>query len=241
MIEVSVVIPMHNEGQLGREFALNVFAHFRDAHSGSFEVIIIDDGSTPPVQIPSFHGLHLIRLSTRHGSGYARRIGTSRAQGEWVLWVDADSTYPIQEIWKIYSLREGAEQSVGARSTDFGPYRGLRLLVKRAASGLAAWLFQHPIPDLNSGLRIFSRASATWLHFLPQGFSCTTTATLGAIIAKQRIRFIPISYAPRSSARSKFRPIRDGLLLFFKIFQMRVYSLTNVRRVKTGFNRKKTD
>jgi hypothetical protein len=75
----------------------------------------------------------------------------------------------------------------------------------------AGSLVAHPIPDLNSGLRVLRReALEPLLPILPDGFSFTTTCTLAMILRRQRVGYLPITYAPRRG-RSKLHPVWDTL------------------------------
>ena len=68
-----------------------------------------------------------------------------------------------------------------------------------------------PIPDLNSGLRVFKRSLAEkYLRIFPDGFSFTTTITLALLTNNYRVVFEPIDYFERVGT-SKIRPIRDTL------------------------------
>jgi hypothetical protein len=75
----------------------------------------------------------------------------------------------------------------------------------------ASWLARRPIPDMNSGLRLFRRDLAErYEHLLPDGFSFTTTITLALMCTGRRVVFVPIALAERVGS-SKIRPVRDTL------------------------------
>ena len=94
------------------------------------------------------------------GSGTARRIGT--AAGPWpiVVWTDADMTYPNERIPEFVQYlvdRPHVDQVVGARTSEQGTYKLLRVPAKWTIRKLAESLAGTKIPDLNSGLRAFRR------------------------------------------------------------------------------------
>ena len=96
---------------------------------------------------------------------------------------------------KLVAALEGYDQVVGARTTEEGTMKGLRVPAKWLIRKLAEFLSKTEIPDLNSGFRAFRREVALqYLHLLPAGFSCVTTITM----AFHRIRLL----IRRSSARS---------------------------------------
>lgn len=54
------------------------------------EVIVVDDASAAPVQLPPHPRLRLIRLSNSHGGAGSRNIGTEAARGRWITYLDDD-------------------------------------------------------------------------------------------------------------------------------------------------------
>jgi glycosyltransferase involved in cell wall biosynthesis len=54
------------------------------------EVIVVDDASTQPVDLPSHPRLRTIRLSSSRGGAGARNAGTEAARGRWIAYLDDD-------------------------------------------------------------------------------------------------------------------------------------------------------
>lgn len=216
--DLSVVIPVHNEESTFSPLFREIRIAFGKIHC---EYIVIDDGSFPPLNINDLNSellqdrIHFHRWDVRHGSGYCRRFGSKLAKGKWVLWTDSDFTYLPEDMIKLWECKDGLDQVVGWRMSEEGSMRWLRYPVKRCIFLLVSILWNTSIPDLNSGMRIFSRDSLMkWVNHIPDGFSCTSTATLAALNHKQMINFIPIHYKRRHVASSsKFLPFRDTLQL----------------------------
>ncbi len=55
-----------------------------------FEVIVVDDASTQPIELPTAPQLRIIRLSESRGGAGARNVGTEAARGRWVTYLDDD-------------------------------------------------------------------------------------------------------------------------------------------------------
>jgi polyisoprenyl-phosphate glycosyltransferase len=224
-IEVSVVLPCFNE----RDHVELEVKRIRAALAGagrSYEVICVDDGSTDGTRevLQELPGIRVILLPRNQGSGTARRIGTQQARGRVVVWTDADMTYPNERIPELVGLLDdGYDQVVGARRSESGTYRLLRVPAKWAIRKLAAYLTATDIPDLNSGLRVFKRSvAAPYLRLLPAGFSCVTTITLAFLSNGHPIRYVPIDYFKRAG-RSKFHPLRDAYNYLLQILRMVMY------------------
>jgi polyisoprenyl-phosphate glycosyltransferase len=204
-IDVSVVLAVYNEaGHVTKE--IRRIRDALDASPYSYEIIVVDDASTDESgdELRQVGGIQLIQLLKNRGSGGARKAGTRAARGRVVVWTDADMTYPNDEIPRLVKELDGWDQVVGARRTEAGTLKALRVPAKWFIRKLASYLIQQRIPDLNSGLRAFRRVVALqFLHLLPSGFSCVSTLTLAFLANGYSIKYIPIDYHPRAG-RSKF-------------------------------------
>ena len=209
-LDVSVVLPVFNEqGHATTEIARIRKALEQSAYS--FEIIVVDDGSTDNSleEIKRIQGIRVIRLGSNCGTGVARRIGTRAARGSTVVWTDVDMTYPNDRIPDLVANLEGYDQVVGARESEAGTKKLLRVPAKWAIRRLASYLLKTPIPDLNSGFRAFRRdVGQQFIHQLPSGFSCVTTLSMSFLANGYSINYMPIQYKQRSGS-SKFHAWTD--------------------------------
>jgi glycosyltransferase involved in cell wall biosynthesis len=225
-LDVTVVLPAYNEaGHVVKEVE-RISAALK-ATDYSFEILVIDDGSTDGTgqRVEGLPFVRLLRFPTNRGSGTARRIGTMEAYGRFVVWTDADMTYPNERIPEfIDRLADGhVHQVVGARTTEEGTLKVLRVPTKWLIRRLAEYLSSTRIPDLNSGLRAFSKEHAQpYLGLLPAGFSCVTTITLAFLANGLLVEYVPIAYAPRAG-RSHFHPIKDAYRYILQVVRMVTY------------------
>jgi glycosyltransferase involved in cell wall biosynthesis len=204
-LEVSVVLPVFNEsGHLSEE--IDRIRSALEADGLTYELIVVDDGSTDGSGelLAGIDGIRLIRFAQNRGSGSARKVGTRAAKGRIVVWTDVDMSYPNHEIPRLVKELEGYDQVVGARTSEQGTAKALRVPAKWLIARLASYLTETRIPDLNSGLRAFRREVALqYLHLLPTGFSCVTTMTMAFLANGYSVRYVPIEYSPRAGD-SKF-------------------------------------
>jgi hypothetical protein len=113
-------------------------------------------------------------------------------------------TYPNDSIPQLVKELEGYDQVVGARTSEQGTAKALRVPAKWLIRRLASFLTRTEIPDLNSGYRAFRTSVARqYLNQLPTGFSCVTTITMTFLANGYSVRYIPIEYA-RRAGKSKF-------------------------------------
>ncbi len=222
---LSVIVPVLNESVALGALLSELKSVLEHVAPGAHEVIVVDDASTDrTLAVCAEHSwIQVVRHPAQRGSGATRKTGIAAAHGDWVAWIDGDGTYDPKSLPALLDRLRSSDQVVGARSTDHGRLKWLRLVVKHASFLLASALWGRWIPDLNSGLRVFRRESLlAWAHDLPDGFSCTSTATLAALNHRQRVAFVSIPYRARSAvAPSKFHPIIDTFRLWRVIFRQR--------------------
>jgi glycosyltransferase involved in cell wall biosynthesis len=218
---VSVVLPVYNEvGHLEAEVE-RVKAGL-DASEFSYEIIVVDDGSTDGSAelARSLDGVRIAQFAENRGSGAVRRVGTQLARGEVVVWTDVDMTYPNDRIPELVRALGPHDQVVGARTSEQGTHKLLRTPAKWAIRQLAIRLAQRDIPDLNSGFRAMRRDVAQqFLHLLPDGFSCVTTITLSFVTHGYSVAYTPIDYAPRAG-ESKFHWRTDTRKYLLQVVRM---------------------
>ncbi|MBA3983947.1 MAG: glycosyltransferase family 2 protein [Acidimicrobiia bacterium] len=219
--DVSVVLPIYNEkGHLRAE--IDRIRAALEQSPYTFELIVVDDGSDDGSdhELGLLEDIRLIRHSTNKGSGAARRTGTTAACGRIVVWTDVDMTYPNDEIPALVKELDGYDHVVGARRTEEGTLRLLRVPAKWFIRKFASYLTDTDIKDLNSGLRAFRRDVAMqYVHHLPHGFSCVTTLTMSFLSNGYSVRYVPIDYFPRAG-RSKFHWWRDTKRYLLQVVRM---------------------
>lgn len=222
-LDVTVVLPAYNEVGHVRQEVDRITAALKESRY-SFEILVVDDGSSDGTAeaVEALPFVRVLRFPVNRGSGTARRIGTMEARGRWVAWTDADMTYPNERIPELVDIvaSGSAHQVVGARGSEEGSMKALRVPAKWAIRRLAEFLSQSRIPDLNSGLRVFSRDHARpYLGLLPPGFSCVTTITLAFLANGLVVEYVPIDYRQRAG-RSHFHPVKDAYRYILQVVRM---------------------
>ncbi len=223
---ISVVLPVYNEeGTLVPE--IESVRKALDTTGETYEIIVVDDASTDRTyelarDIP---GITLMRHAVNRGAGAARKTGTLAAGGEIVVWTDVDMSYPnhlIPELLKEMNRRQ-LDQVVGARDSEKGTCKFLRVPAKFLIRKLAAFLTRAKIPDLNSGMRAFRQdLFLRYIHLVPDGFSCTSTMTMAFLSNGHSVGYLPIPYRKRVGA-SKFHFVRDTYQYLLQVIRIIMY------------------
>jgi glycosyltransferase involved in cell wall biosynthesis len=232
-VDVTVVLPCYNE--VGHVLAeIERISAALDASDYTYDLDVYDDCSSDGTrellaQIADSGRFPRLRYFPRHrngGSGTIRRIGSRDARGTYVAWTDADMTYPnerIPELVDLLATDDAYDQVVGARRTEEGTYKFLRVPAKWAIRKIAERLTGTKIPDLNSGLRAFRReVSLPYLSLLPPGFSCVTTLTVSFLANQHEVKYVPIDYAKRAGT-SKFHFTKDAYRYILQVLRMVMY------------------
>ncbi|MFG1618936.1 glycosyltransferase family 2 protein [Nonomuraea wenchangensis] len=228
---VTIVLPCYNEQDHVIDEVERI-TRAMDSSGYTYELVAIDDCSTDATlarlheAAPSYPHLRVRAFHRNGGSGTVRRIGSQEARGEIVVWTDADMTYPndrIPELVQILDKDPTIDQVVGARTSEEGSHKLLRVPAKFVIRKVAEMLAGQKIPDLNSGLRAFRKSVARpYLRLLPPGFSCVTTITLSFLSNQHDIHYLPIEYAKRAG-KSKFSFVSDAYRYILQVLRMIMY------------------
>lgn len=208
-MQLSVVIPAYNEARRIGLSLQRVWEHL-EARCGAvdFEIIVVDDGSNDSTcaVVEEFAArapeVKLIRLPHNRGKGAAVRTGMMAANGEAVLFSDADLSTPIEEAEKALKLLvEGNDVVIGSRALA-----GSRILVRqprlreslgRLFNLLLRVLLRIPFRDTQCGFKLFRReaAHAIFQRARIDGFAFDVEAILiaqqlGYVITEMPVRWL---------------------------------------------------
>lgn len=218
---LSIVIPVYNEEGAVAE-TLRQLRETLAAQPIEYELICVNDCSSDGSGeiLRRTPGLVLVEHARNRGYGASLKDGIRVAKGEYVLILDADGTYPIDEVPKLLAEYRAYDMVVGHRQSVVDP--PLRYLAKRVLFLIASILVNARIPDLNSGMRIFRRDLAlAYFFLLPSGFSFTSTITVAALANDYAVKYVPISYHKRVG-KSSIQPI-DFLNFVSLVFRLMLY------------------
>ncbi len=230
---LSVIIPAYNEEARLTATLLAVVEYFDKLYPSSYEVIVVDDGSTDSTsQLASqFSESHpqvsVLEYGANRGKGYAVRRGMLKGSGECRLFCDADLATPMEEFEVVLARMQSEGSAIGIGSR---PLRESHLLVHqpwyreflgRSFNKVVQMLAAPGIQDTQCGFKIFSAqaADAVFSRCLLDGFAFDAEALFLAKRFGYRVSEVPIRWSHKSG--SKVNMARDGLRMVRDVVRLR--------------------
>jgi dolichyl-phosphate beta-glucosyltransferase len=225
-ISLSVVIPAYNE-ERRLPGTLATILPFLRARGESFEVLVVDDGSTDrTAEVARQAGpeVSVLQNPGNRGKGYSVRNGMLAAKGEWRLMSDADLSTPIEELDSLKAaLKGGGEIAIASRAV-LGANLQKRQSIMRESSGrffnlLVRLLHLPGINDTQCGFKLFSAAAAVaaFSNSRLDGFAFDVEALVLARRAGFGIREVAVTW--RNDEQSRVSFLR-GLAAFVDLFRL---------------------
>nr|MDO8086958.1 glycosyltransferase [Candidatus Sigynarchaeum springense] len=171
-MRVSVIVPAYNEP----DYLDLCLAAISQSSYADYEVIVVDDGSTIPLQeVVDKHGFKYIRIKANHGPATARNVGAGRARGDILLFIDSDVRVRPDTIEKVAFAyndpRINAYQGLASKSplnNGFGPQlMALRWYFMLKDIRVASFVYSHVFSIRR---KIFEEIGGFDESFRPPGF-----------------------------------------------------------------------
>jgi dolichyl-phosphate beta-glucosyltransferase len=226
--ELSVVIPAYNEdANIGP--TLKKVIYFLNNEGFDSEVIVVNDGSIDRTReiILGFPEVKIIENKTNLGKGYSVKKGILSASKENILFLDADSATPIEEVLKALSFIDSFPLVIGSRNlmgsqiiTDQPLYRRF---MGKTFSYLVRVFSDLDVKDSQCGFKLFKRKEANhiFLKTTVHGW-CFDVEVL--FIARKKgfaVKEIPIVWFDHTST-SKIKPLKSSLEMLRDLLRIRV-------------------
>ena len=226
-----MVVPAYNEEQRLLP-TLQRLHEYYSAQEYPFDVHVISDGSKDGTRqlVDSFAQDHpAFRVTEYHpnrGKGYAVRFGVLAAEGDIVLFCDADLATPQEETAKLLArIQAGATVAIGSR-----PLRESKLEVRQPlyrellgrAFNTAVQLFGvRGIDDTQCGFKMFTREAGRdiFARCKVDGYGFDFESLMIARDLGYRIDEVPIRWSHQEG--SKVSLLRDGSRMLIELVRLR--------------------
>ncbi|MDP2587421.1 MAG: glycosyltransferase family 2 protein [bacterium] len=168
---LSIIIPAYNEARRLPQTLRDVVTYLAE-HAASFEVLVVDDGSTDGtvklVQEASkrWPQIRLIQNDGNQGKGASVQHGMRLARGDFIVYMDADHSTNINELYKLPALlKHGGDVFVSSRyvyGSDIQQHQPWQRVVISRVSNMVIRVFAVPgIRDTQNGFKIVRGTAAS--------------------------------------------------------------------------------
>ena len=238
--KVSVVIPGFNESQTIADPIQTIQRRYPD-----FEIVVIDDGSDDnTATVAADAGERVFSHPYNIGNGAAIKTGIRAANGDILVFTDADGQHDPKDIQKLLDHFPEDDMVVGARSSKSQASFGRRI-ANMLYNFLGSYVTNFPIKDLTSGFRaVKANVAHSFINLLPNTYSYPKTITLGVLRSGISIRYVPIQANMRKGGSSKIKLFQNGTRFFLLIIRnctlyspMRVFLPVSILMFALGFIR----
>ena len=215
-ILVSVIMPAYNE-----ELALpNVLDDLQKVVDHRYEVIVVDDGSNDgTANIAAQYPCKLIQHSKNSGKGAAMKTGARHARGQYVVFMDADGTYPASAIPRMVELLETHDLVRCERRNGNDSMPRINQLGNRLFDLFLSDLLGLKGSDQLSGLYGLRRSELLSMNLDSDGFDIESEINFKAQARGFNVATFPIHYHSRMGVK-KLKPFRDGWIILSRILGM---------------------
>ena len=229
-IKLSVIVPAYNEEKRISETLKSIDSYLEKQDYG-YEIIVIDNGSNDAT-LEVVNNLAASRVENARavsarepGKGGAVAFGvTTQANGEYIMFMDADNATPISEIEKFWpAFKEGFNVAIGSRYLEKSevtrkqPF--YRIALSRMSNILIQLLAVPGIHDTQLGFKVFSRAAAkdifSRITIFGWGFDMEVLTI--ARIKGYKIKEIPVLWREQGGSHVPLTAYVRSLFDLFKI------------------------
>jgi dolichol-phosphate mannosyltransferase len=231
--EISVVVPLHDEGPNVGPLARQIFEALRQEPRG-FELILVDDASADDtwdrmLEVSRTEGrVRTLRHTRRAGQSAALWTGFKACRGDVILTLDGDLQNDPADLPRLLAELAGCDLVCGVRLKRMDS--GLRRISSRVARLARKLVLRADFRDTGCNLRAFKRSA---LDAVPafNGFHRFMPVLVqgGGMVVKE----IPVGHRARTAGKTKYglwNRLGRGI---YDLIMVRWYLKRQIKRVPT--------
>lgn len=223
--ELSIVMPAYNE-EKNIESSVKECMVFLERGQIAGEVIVVNDGSQDGTaeilhrlgrQYPQLRYIHLKENS---GYGTAIKKAIDMSQGTYVVSIDSDGQFDIQDTdLLIEKIKEGFDCVTGYRKQKKDTY--LRVIANWAYNLLVRLLCGVTFKDAQCALKIYQGDLVRSLVLEARGFTFPTEVLIRLTHMGKKIAEVPVNHRYRTGGESTIRLFRTTRIMFLFLIYIR--------------------
>ena len=228
--KISLCIPMYNENSIIADTALTLH-EYMSRNFDDYEIIFSNDGSKDgcdkTVEALNLPNVRVVGYPDNKGKGCAVRTALLAAEGDIVMFTDADLAYGtdvIRQVYDTFANNPTADMVIGSRNLHKDGYEGytfIRKLASKIYIKVLCFLGGFKLTDSQCGCKAFTRETV-WEIF-PRcevnGFAFDFEAILWATRLGKTIVETPVKII--NHRESKVRVLKDTFKMLGDLTKMK--------------------
>jgi dolichol-phosphate mannosyltransferase len=214
----SVVIPVKDEEENLKELFFQLHSVMQKENA-PWEAIFVDDGSTDQSlailkEIAKQHSsIKIFSFDKNYGQSSAFMAGFAKAQGEFVITLDADLQNDPQDIPRLIAAISDCDLVVGWRFERKDPLQ--KKIISKISNKVRAHFLKDAMHDTGCSLKIFRKAALDKIKIY-EGMHRFFPALF--LIEGFRVKEIKVVHRPRLKGKTKYHFFNRSIRPFLDLF-----------------------
>ena len=229
-MKMSLCIPMYNENSIIADTARTLSAYMEKTFD-DYEIIFSNDGSTDgcdkTVEVLNLPHVRVVGYPVNQGKGCAVRTAMLAAEGDFIMFTDADLAYGTDVIKRVYDTfveNPGTDMIIGSRNLSKDGYEGYTFIRKVASKiyiKVLCFIGGFRLSDSQCGCKAFTKDTVQ--KIFPRcevnGFAFDFEAILWAKKLGMTIKEIPVRII--NHRESKVHVFSDSFKMLLDLHKMK--------------------
>ncbi len=231
-MKISVIIPAFNEAKRILPTTEKIEKFF-SKKGMDWQLILVDDGSTDGTSrvveegVKHKNNIKIIRHPTNMGKGAAVKSGMLSAEGDYVLFMDADSSTEINEFEKFVPfIEKGIDVIVGSRKVKGAQIKRkqsfLREFFGKGFTLLSNLMLGTDYSDFTCGFKCFKKGIAQKIARLQTINNWSFDSEILFLVRKLNLDYVEIPIKWTNDPASNVRILRDIITSFFGLIEINI-------------------
>lgn len=221
MVELSIVIPAYNEGQRIQS-TLEKYLAFFDGKL-DYEIFVVLNGCVDnTLDIVKKFNIKYIDIKEAIGKGGAVIEGFKKVKGDYIAFVDADSSTEPDQLYNIFNeLKKdnklggviGSRWMKGSKITKYQPLK--RVIASRVYNLMVRIILGLPYKDTQAGAKVFTKGAIKSIVYnvIPVGWEFDVALLCALRTQGFEIKEVPITWADTLGSSLKVTKTAPKMLI----------------------------